>query len=178
MLKSCINSIPRWECARELSPKFHDRDNRHGIAKAVRSTHDKTKRVIQGGDILVEDLIRGDDNRYGIRAGAVKSLLASLTYMLKSHEDYTSTAWSILRMEKNCDDDITNLRTTRCCDETGIQRKFASFLDKNQHLGNDDMDFRVKRTFASPAEFVMTVDGFSTKDADQSFSRGRNAGAA
>ena len=72
---------------------------------------------------------------------------------------------------------VDGLRSTRCCDETGMRREFASFLDKNAKMSNGDMGRRAKRPFDMASKFVMAVNGFSAKGEWQIFSNGRNAGA-
>ena len=126
----------------------------------------------------MEELIRGEhDKRWSsIKVGASKSLLASLTYMIHSSSSYTSAAWRILRRDVKHDWNLDDLRSTRCCDETGMQRKLTVFLDKNAEMSSDDIDRRAKRPLDTTAKFVMAVNGFSTKEAEQCFSNGRNAG--
>ena len=173
----CISSIPRWIYARALESKSSDPARKYCVVQAKSAIFESTKSIILGNDPLVEVLIRDEDQPDLLRSLCVKSLLASLLYIIYSERKYSSTAWKIARGEAEFSE-AANLDAGRrfCCEETGFSRKASIFAKRAEAEDSLLLRESLIKAFECGRAIVRRPGGFTTVDLEGLFSQCRNIG--
>ena len=176
LIVCCVCSIPRWDFARSLHSEKPDSSDFLGVSKAVRSILDSTQSILEGNDRLVEVLICGEENADYIRSMCAKSLLSCLAYVIRSNSAYFSASWKVLRGEMDFSDAERYFGQHNCCDESGLQVKLRNYIRSKSDVEKPHVMEALSRSFSVGSRVLLLPAGFTTEEAESSFSVAQNTG--
>ena len=177
LVVGAVTSIPRWSFARALESKHYVEEKPCGLTKACRDIDELTLNIVGGNDPLVEDLIAAEELPDILRMKCCRSLIISFLYVAEHERAYSSTPWKLLKKETSWTTAFDELRSPPgCCDETGLRKKLFAYLSTVGRARTLNTETSLEQMFVVGSEIVLEPGGFTTKDAEASFSLGRMTG--